>query len=553
MTYALRHKWAERLARFDAPKADSRLVAKNTLILYFRMLAVMLVGLFTSRIQLKALGIENFGLYGVAMATVGMFAFINGSLSMASSRFLTVEMGKGTIGTVKRVFSTVLTCQFVVACLVVLLLETIGLYVLGTKLNIASDRVFAVKWAFHCGVASTFLSITQVPYGAVIIAHERMSAFAYMTFYDVAAKLVIVYLLFIAPFDRLITYATLFFLSSCTTIAVYRIYCLLNFTESRFRRVFDRRIFKEISGFIGWQFLSQIAVLSVTQMGTLLNQRYFGPAVVAAATIGAGLYNHVNGFIGNFKAAANPQIIKLYAAGEFDKSKQLLIESVHYSAFLLLILGVPVWFYAPEIFSLWLGDNVPQYAVAFLRMILAWAFFQNFDYSMFIVIYADGRMKYNTYCDLVFYPLTCIAVWFSIKIWGCPYTTAIGQGCMAVALALLVKPMLLHFMSRYSFIDFVRMFVPAFSGLAICVAMDYFLWCVLPHGMMFLVFDCAVVAVVNGWLIFTFVASSKVQGQLPRLFNRFGGVGARFANFVDRYLMAVQSLRRRLHLEKWIG
>lgn len=553
MKYATRYKWAKRLTKLESPKVDSKLVAKNTLVLYFRMLAVMFIGLFTSRVQLQALGVENYGLYGVAMATVAMFAFINGSLSMASSRFLTVEMGKGTIGTVKRVFSTVLTCQFAVACLVVLLLETIGLYVLGTKLNIAPDRVFAVKWAFHCGVASTFLSITQVPYGAVIIAHERMSAFAYMTFYDVAVKLLIVYLLFIAPFDRLITYATLFFLSSCTTIAVYRIYCLLNFTESRFRRVFDRRIFKEISGFIGWQFLSQIAVLSVTQMGTLLNQRYFGPAVVAAATIGAGLYNHVNGFIGNFKAAANPQIIKLYAAGEFDKSKQLLIESVHYSAFLLLILGVPVWFYAPEIFSLWLGDNVPQYAVAFLRMILAWAFFQNFDYSMFIVIYADGRMKYNTYCDLVFYPVTSIAVWFSIKTWGCPYTTAIGQGCMAVALALLVKPMLLHFMSRYSFIDYVRMFVPAFSGLAICVAMDYFLWCVLPHGMMFLVFDCAVVAVVNGWLIFTFVASSKVQGQLPRLFNRFGGVGARLANFVDRYLMAVQALRRRLHLEKWIG
>ena len=553
MKYKTRYKWAKRLTKLEAPKVDSKLVAKNTLVLYFRMLAVMVVGLFTSRVQLQALGVENFGLYGVAMATVGMFGFINGSLSMASSRFLTVEMGKGCIGGVKRVFSTVLTCQFAMACLIALLLETIGLYVLGTKLNIAADRVFAVKWAFHCGVISTFLGITQVPYGAVIIAHERMSAFAYMTFYDISVKLLIVYLLFITPFDRLVTYSTLFLISSCTTIVIYRIYCIVNFTEARFRRVFDKRILKEISGFIGWQLLSQFVFLAVTQMVTLLNQRYFGPIVVAAATIGASLFGQINGFINNFKTAANPQIIKLFAAKEYEKSKDLLIETIHYSSFLLLILGVPVAFYAPEILHLWLGNNVPQYAVEFFRVIICAAFFQNFDYSMFTVIYADGRMKYNAYCDLVFYPITFVAIWACIKIFGCPFTTAIGQCGMSIVLALAVKPLLLRFMADYHLRDFAKMFIPAFAALGVCVGSNVMIHISMPNDLWWLVPNCALAALVNGFLLFSFIASSRVQRQLPRLLSRFGAPGKSAAVFAERYLDKVRIFRRALHLERLIG
>lgn len=548
MTYAHRYRWARRFERLGAPKSDSGLVVKNTLVLYMRMLVVLFVGLFTSRIQLQALGIENYGLYGVAMATVGLFGFVSGSLSMASSRFLTVEMGKGCIGSVKRVFSTVLCCQFAMACLVAFLLETAGLYVLGTKLNIAPERLFAVKWAFHCGVASTFLTITQVPYGAVIIAHERMSAFAYMTFYDVAAKLAIVYFLFITPFDRLVTYSTLFLLSSATTIVVYRVYCILHFTEARFRFMFDRRIVREISGFIGWQFLSQIAFLSVTQAVTLLNQRYFGPTVVAACSVGTSVYGHVNSFITNFKTAANPQIIKLYAARQFEQSRDILIETVHYSAFLLLILGVPIWLYAPEILRLWLGENVPQYACGFLRVILIGAFFQNFDYSMFTVIYADGRMKYNTFADLVFYPLAFAAIWFCAIAFKNPYTTALGQAFLAVALALAVKPTLLHFMSAYQLRDFVRMFGPPFAALALCGGMGYFVYSSCPNGLWWLVPDCALMAGLNAVLVFSLVASERVQSQMLRLLCRMGTLGRFVSGVAEGCLGRVRHVRRKLRI-----
>ena len=223
MNFARKYARVKRMVRLDAPKVDSGRVAKNTLILYFRMLVVLVVGLFTSRVQLQALGIENYGLYQVAMATVGLFAFLNGSLGMASSRFLTVEMGHGSIGSLKRVFSTILTAHFLMAIVIVVLLETVGMFVLDTKLNIAPERLGAVKWAFHCGVLSTVIGIMQVPYTAVIIARERMSAFAFMAMYDVGIKLLIVYLLFVAPFDRLVVFATLLTLSSCISVAISRI------------------------------------------------------------------------------------------------------------------------------------------------------------------------------------------------------------------------------------------------------------------------------------------------------------------------------------------
>ena len=546
MTYARRYRWARRFERLGAPKADARLVAKNTLVLYARMLAVLFVGFFTSRIQLQALGVANYGLFGVAMATVSLFGFVSGTLSFASSRFLTVEMGKGRIGDVKRVFSTILVCQFAVALLSVLVLETAGLYVLGTKLNVAPDRLFAVKWAFHCGVAATFLGITQVPYGAAIVAHERMSAFAWMAFYDVAVKLAIVYLLFVTPFDRLVTYSTLFLFSSVTTIAVYRVYCIRHFTEARLRRVFDGRVVREIAGFFGWQFASSLVVLAVTQAATLLNQRYFGPAVVAAGTLAGGVYGHVSGFIGNFKSAANPQIVKLYAAGRLADSKGLTVDTAHYSAYLLLVIGVPVWLYAPELLRLWLGENVPPYACGFLRIFLVGAFFQNFDGSLFTVISADGRVKYNVFCDLLFFSSAFAAIWAGIVLFGSPYTTAIGQAALAVALALVAKPLVLRVLAGYRLPDFVRLFAPPMAALALCVGGGVLVRSLCPGGLWWLLPDCALTACLNAVLILAFVASQRVQALALRLLRRAGSPGVALAGVLEGPLGRARFLRVRL-------
>lgn len=546
MKYTKKVLLVRRMAKLIKPVPNAKLVAKNTLVLYVRMLAVMFIGLFTSRIQLQALGVDNYGLYQVAMVTVGLFAFLNGSLGMASSRFLTVEMGHGTIGSLKRVFSTVLIAHFAMGLLIVLLLETVGIFVLETKLNITPDRIFAVKWAYQCGVLTTFLGVTQVPYTAVIIAHERMSAFALMTFFDVGVKLLIVYLLFISPFDKLIVYATLLACSSGLSIAIYRIYCIRHFTEARFRFIFEKERMKPIVGFVGWQVLSQIVFLITMQTITLLNQRYFGPAVVAAGAIGASVCSHINGFINNFKAAANPQIVKLFAVREYSQSKRLLTQTVHFSTYLLLVLGVPVWFYAPDVLRLWLGENVPQFADGFLRVILIGAFFSNFDYSMFTIIYADGRMKYNTICDLVFYPLTFALVWISIIYFGNPLTTVIGQAAMSAVLALFVKPFLLKFMAEYSLRDFMEIFISPFLSLISCAMVTYVVYSFMPRNSWMLVVNCAVAAFFNALLIFSFYASRAVQDYVPRTFQRFGRIGEVASRIIVQYLAFLRGFKNPL-------
>ena len=215
------------MARFETAKADSKRVAKNTIVLYVRMLAVMAVGLFTGRVTFRALGVTDYGLQSIAGGVIGMITFLMGSLSSASSRFIVVEMGRGSIGSLKRVFSTIFMVHLALACIFVVLLETAGLVFLETKLNIDPSRIFAVKWTYHCAVFTTFLGITQVPYGAVINAHERMSAFAWMTIYDVVVKLCIALAIMRYNGDRLILLATLGAISSVTTQMIYRVYCIL--------------------------------------------------------------------------------------------------------------------------------------------------------------------------------------------------------------------------------------------------------------------------------------------------------------------------------------
>lgn len=530
----------------ERPKADAKRIAKNTVVLYFRMMAVMAVGLFTSRVQLQALGVENFGLFQVAMATLTLFCFVSGSFGMASSRFLTVEMGKGSVGSLKRVFSTVLQVHFVLAAIVVLLLETIGLYVLNTKLNVDPSRLFAVKWAYHCGVFTTFLGITQVPYSAVIVAHERMSAFAFMSFYDVAAKLLIVYLLFVSPVDRLVTYATLWALSSVTTIAIYRLYCIRNFTEARFRRVFNRDLLKPIFSFMGWQFLSQIVFMLVMETVVMLNQRYFGPTVVAALALANSVNGHVQSFVNNFRSAANPQLMKLYAAREFEQTKALLTDTIHVSEYLLLVLGVPLWFYAPEALAIWLGNNVPPHAVAFLRIVLANSFFMIFDYSFFTIINADGRMKYNTIADVVVYGPTFAIIWYAMARWGNPLTSALGQGVMSCVLATLVKPFLLHCMAGYCVRDYLKMYVPPLVALGLCAGVTWPLRAIAPAGPWWAVPVCAVAAFCNGFVVFSLVASQKIQRQLPSALRKSGFAGRQLAPRVESYLAFVNRMRAKV-------
>ena len=532
-----------RTARLEKPDANAGRIAKNTVVLYFRMLAVMFVGLFTNRIQLQALGVTDLGLYNVATGVVAMFVFLNGSLSMASSRFLVVEMGKGTIGSLKRVFSTVFFVHMILALGFVVVLETVGLYFLSTKLNIDPSRISAVKWVFQCAVATTFLSVTQVPYSAVIVAHERMSAFAYMAVYDVVVKLAIAYGLLASSGDRLKLYAVLLLLSSFVTISIYRLYCVRNFTEARIRKVFDFKLLAPIFSFAGWHIATQTVIMLLTQGVLMLNQRYFGPALVAALSIAQSVNLHVQGFINNFKTAANPQIIKLYSSGQLEEAKRLLIETVLFSVFILLVLGVPIWFYSTELMTLWLGNNVPQYSPVMVKIILAGAFFSVFDTSLYVILYAAGRIKENMWFNVILGGSAFVAIYLMIHFTHNPLSSCIVLAVHQVMLGIVAKPILLHLIARYTMSDFLRILVPSLKAFLACVLIAAYVRSVMPVNVFWVVPACGLIAIMSALAIFGFAASKAMRCQAIRFSERMPLVGRYSSVMLGRMEKIIERFR----------
>lgn len=524
-SFANKRDFCRKVARFDGAQANSKRVAKNTIVLYVRMLAVMAIGLYTGRVTFNALGVTDYGLQGIAGGVIGMITFMMGSLSSASSRFIVVEMGSGSIGTMKRVFSTIFYVHLLLACVFVILLETLGLMFLETKLNIDPSRIFAVKWTYHCAVFTTFLSITQVPYGAAINAHERMSAFAWMTIYDVVVKLSIALAIKHYGGDRLILMATLGAISSLTTVMIYRIYCIRNFTEARVRRIFDKALLKPIFSFAGIHIATQTMIMLKTQGVLMLNQRYFGPTLVAAISIGAVLNQQIQGFINNFKQAANPQIIKLFAAGKYDESKRMLTETTLFSVFLLLLLGVPAWLYSDEALTIWLGTARPDLSPLIAKIILAGAFFSLFDTSLYTILYAAGRIKENMYFNVVG-SLTTLGIVVYLVRWQ---HNALASVCVAsgyfVLLGLVFKPILLHWIADYKLRDFRRIFVPSFEALFICSGIGLCVRLLMPSGLLWAIPACIIIASINAFAIYFLVVPNAMQQKFCKAVVRIPKLG----------------------------
>ena len=495
-----------KMARLEKPNANAGRIAKNTVVLYFRMLAVMLVGLFTSRIQLQALGVTDLGLYNVATGVVAMFIFLNGSLSVASSRFLVVEMGKGTIGSLKRVFSTLFYVQVILAVAFVAVLETVGLYFL--------------------------------------VAHERMSAFAYMAVYDVVVKLAIAYGLLASSGDRLKLYAVLLLLSSFVTFSIYRFYCVRNFTEARIRKVFDFKLLAPIFSFAGWHIATQTVIMLLTQGVLMLNQRYFGPALVAALSIAQSVNLHVQGFINNFKTAANPQIIKLYSSGQLEEAKRLLIETVLFSVFILLVLGVPIWFYSTELMTLWLGNNVPQYSPVMVKIILAGAFFSVFDTSLYVILYAAGRIKENMWFNVILGGSAFVAIYLMIHFTHNPLSSCIVLAVHQVMLGIVAKPILLHLIARYTMSDFLRILVPSLKAFLACVLIAAYVRSVMPVNVFWVVPACGLIAVMSAVAIYIFAASNAMRLQCLRFSSRLPFVGQFVHKAIEKTDNAIARMSR---------
>lgn len=381
----------------DQP-TNNRTIARNTLMLYGRALLMMLIGLYTSRVILHTLGITDFGIYNAVGGIIGLFGVVTGSLSNATSRFITVAIGKGDQEITNKTFGNIKVIYYALCFLVVILGETIGLWFLYHKMTIPADRMTAAFWIYQFTIVSAVLNFICIPYNSAIIAHEKMSAFAYISLLDAVFKLLICYLLIVIPFDKLIVYSTLIFCVGIVDRIIYAIYCERRFEEVKAKPRIFRKQFREIVVLSGWALSGNIAYVSYTQGLNILLNIFFGPVVNAARGVALQVQGVIGQFVSNFQTAINPQITKSYAAGNFERMHQLFNFSSKYSFFLLFFLSLPVVIEAPYILGLWLV-KVPQHTVSFLRIIFVYEWVQTLAGAYNTSVLATGNMKWFQIVD----------------------------------------------------------------------------------------------------------------------------------------------------------
>lgn len=371
---------------------NNKRIAKNTLLLYLRMLFMMVVSLYTSRVVLNTLGVVDFGINSVVGGVITMLGFLTGSLGAASSRYITFDLGKGDISLMKRTFGNIKSIHYILAGVILLVGETLGLWFMTTQLQIPFERETAAFWVYQLSILSSMIAVISVPYNATIIAHEKMSAFAYITIIDAILKLLIVYLLIIIPFDKLIIYSFLYFCIQAFDQLVYIFYCSRHFNEVHTKCCYDKKLFREIFSFAGWTMNGNLAVMGFTQGVNILLNMFFGPAVNAARGIAVQVQGICQQFCGNFQMALNPQLTKSYAQGDLCMMHGLLIKSSKFSFFIMFFIAMPLMFEANLVLKVWLGV-VPDHTVDFLRLILIVGLLYTLSNPIIVSVHATGRLK----------------------------------------------------------------------------------------------------------------------------------------------------------------
>lgn len=353
---------------------------------------MMLINLYTSRLILNTLGVSDFGIYNVVGSIIGMLGFITGSLSGASSRFLTFELGKKDIDKLSRIFGSVKFIHYLLAGVILLVGETVGVLFVLTQLKIPEGRLTAAMWVFQFSILASIISIISVPYNSDIIAHEKMSAFAYLSLFDSVLKLLIVYLLVITPYDKLVIYAFLLLCIQVIDRILYYVYCHRRFIETHSRAKYDKELFRKISSYAGWTITGELAVVGYTQGLNILLNIFFGPAINAARGIAVQVQNVCQQFSTNFQMALNPQITKTYAQGNLERMHSLIIHGSKFSFYILLFIAIPLMIEAPFVLNIWLGI-VPDHLVNFLRLTLVLGLLFTLYNFIVVSVHATGIIR----------------------------------------------------------------------------------------------------------------------------------------------------------------
>lgn len=417
-------------------------IVKNTTFLYIRMLILMVISLYTSRLVLKELGITDYGIYNVIGGLITIFSFINGSMAQASQRFITFEVGTGNLDSLKKIFSTCVYIHFFLAGVIVFLGETIGLWYVYNVAVIPADRFTAALWIYQCSIVVSCATIITVPYNALIIAHERMSAFAYLTILEASLKLGIAFLLVIMSFDRLIGYGILMGLLSVIMRFIYGIYSRRVFPEAHLSWQFDKTYVRKIGSFVGWSLWGSVAAAGYSQGLNLLINFFFSPAINAARGIAVTVQSVVRNFSNNFQVAVNPQITKSYASNDIEYMHSLIYRASLFSFFLFFLVALPVFLEIDTLLSLWLVET-PEYTNIFIRILLAISSIELLASPLNVSAQATGDIKkYEITISIILLLIVPIA-YFVLRLNPVPenvFWVFLFQVCIAqVARILLMK------------------------------------------------------------------------------------------------------------------
>jgi len=486
---------------------NNKRIAKNTLFLYFRMLFTMAVGLYTSRIVLSVLGADDLGTYGVVGGVIAMFSFLNSALAGGTQRFLTFELGKKDFVKLKNTFVASLNIHILLAVVIFILAETIGLWFVMHKINIPPGRENAAMWVYQFSILTTFISITQVPYHASIIAHERMNIYAYVSIMDVVLKLLIVYLLSVSTFDKLITYAALYFMVTVSISAVYLVYCRMKFKECRFGLFYEKSLYSSLISYSGWNLMGCGAVMGATQGVNILLNIFFNPAVNAARELAVRVNTAISAFVNNFQTAINPQIVKYYAGEKLPELHKLLFLNSKFSFCIMWILAFPLFLKLEIVLDIWL-TKVPAYTALFCRLILFQSLIYCAQRPFVMACHAVGKMRIfqlaTTPVLLLILPLSYIFL-----KQGFPAYVPFIIYVIATGIEFLIELYLLKNWIKLSYTKFLNTVIrPVFFVVLTSFPAPFFLSGVLDNSRLSFLIVCSL-AVVNAMLSVYYLALDK--------------------------------------------
>lgn len=436
---------------------SNKRIFKNTGYLYIRQLVVMAISLFTTRIVLEKLGVDDYGIYQVVGGFVAMFAVLNNILTTASRRFIAISLGKEDNQLKIKTFSTAFVIHLLIGFIVVILLETVGLWLLNNQLNIDSERMWAARWVFHISVFNIFLNITQTPYTASVTAHEHFNMYAYMSIFDVLAKLAVLYLLIVIPFDKLIVYALLLSVVGLINILVYRIYCIKKFQECKLSLKVDKPLFKEMLSFSGWDAVGNIGAMLNSHGITVLLNVYFTTAINASRGLASTVSSTIGNFVTGFMTASSPQLAKFYAQNDMVHFTRLVFNISQVTLFLLAVFAVPVFMEIDYVLSLWL-TTVPEYTSLFIKITIIACFVQYSSQIVMDGIMAIGRVKQFTLWTMPIYLLHLPLVWLALWL-GCTPTVVYWIGVLPSFLGMMMNLHILHRFANFPAVQYYARFL----------------------------------------------------------------------------------------------